>query len=55
MMGTVALLIAVSLNASGLEATMPVKDVARWERIFRECAALYASNLPPATVTNTAN
>jgi hypothetical protein len=36
-------------NNGGLRLTVPAKDVGRWETIFRECAAGYASNVPPAS------
>jgi hypothetical protein len=36
-------------NNGGLRVTVPAKDAGRWEIIFRECAARYASNLPPAS------
>lgn len=39
-------------NNGGIRPTLPVKDVAIWERTFRECATRYASDLPPATTTN---
>lgn len=31
-------------NRAGLRPMLPVKDTATWERLFRECALLYASN-----------
>lgn len=34
-------------NRTGLAPTFPTKDYAIWEQTFRECASLYASNLPP--------
>lgn len=40
-------------NQIGYIVTLPVQDVAAWERIFQDCAARYASNLPPALSTNT--
>jgi len=37
----------------GIAPTLPTKDVGEWERIFRECAARYASNtVPPLTNSN---
>jgi hypothetical protein len=32
-------------NHAGLKPLLPAKDAATWERIFRECAVLYASNI----------
>ena len=40
-------------NNSGIRPTLPVKDIATWKQTFWECAARYASNLPPTT-TNVA-
>ena len=40
-------------NHVGFTATLPRDDVAAWERIFRECAVRYASNLPLSLATNT--
>lgn len=40
-------------NKAGFNPLLPAKDVATWERIFRECAVRYASNLPPALAANT--
>jgi len=37
-------------NHTGLSLTFRAKDYGIWEQIFRECAALHASNLPPASV-----
>jgi hypothetical protein len=34
-------------NRAGLNPSLPAKNVAVWERIFRECALRYASNSPP--------
>lgn len=42
----------VLTNRTGISPTFPHKDYAIWEQTFRECAARYASNLPPATTTN---
>lgn len=39
-------------NRDGIAPTLPAKDFATWEQTFRECAVLYASNLPPTTTTN---
>jgi len=39
-------------NRDGIAPTLPVRDIATWEQTFRECAARYASNLPPAMPTN---
>jgi hypothetical protein len=39
-------------NRDGIAPTLPVKDLATWERTFRECASRYASNLRPASTTN---
>ena len=41
-----------STNQDGYHATLPAQDVREWERIFRECAARYASNVPPSLSTN---
>lgn len=41
-----------STNHNGYHATLPMKDIVEWERIFRECAAQYASNIPPLLSTN---
>lgn len=41
-----------STNRDGYHAMLPVKDVGEWERIFRDCAARYASNTVPASPTN---
>lgn len=41
-------------NRTGLAPTFPTKDYAIWDQTFRECAALYASNLPPSAVPATA-
>jgi hypothetical protein len=38
-------------NRTGYTPAFPAKDYPTWERTFRECASLYASNLPPAAVT----
>ncbi len=40
-------------NQTGYIVTLPAQDVAAWEHIFRDCAARYASNLPPLLSTNT--
>jgi hypothetical protein len=42
-------------NRDRIHATLPAKDLAEWERIFRECAARYASNVPPVAITNATN
>jgi hypothetical protein len=39
-------------NQEGIRSTLPVKDVVVWEKTFRECAGLYASNLPMVTTPN---
>lgn len=44
-----------STNHNGYHATLPIKDIAEWERIFRECATDYASNIPPILSTNGAS
>jgi hypothetical protein len=36
---------------AGIRLTARVQDTSLWQRIFYECAALHASNLPPAQVT----
>ena len=41
-----------STGPTGILATLPVKDMDEWERIFRECAAKYAFNVPPVLSTN---
>ncbi len=38
----------VLTNKMGISPIFPLKDLATWEQTFRECASLYASNLPPA-------
>jgi hypothetical protein len=35
-------------DKAGLRITARVQDTSLWQRIFYECAALHASNLPPA-------
>lgn len=37
-------------NRTGIAPTFPTKDYAIWEQTFRECAAIYASTLPPSDV-----
>jgi hypothetical protein len=39
-------------NRDGIAPTLPAKDVGEWERIFRDCAARYASNIPPSLSPN---
>jgi hypothetical protein len=41
-------------HRQGFEALLPAKNVAEWERLFREYAARYASNIPPAGITDSA-
>ena len=43
-----------STNPRGYIVTLPKEDVAAWERIFRECAVRYASNVSPMFSTNSA-
>ena len=38
-------------DRAGLNPLLPVKDTATWERIFRECAARYASNTSAASLS----
>ncbi len=40
-------------NEAGYSPTFPVKDYAIWEQTFRECAARYASNVPPESTHTT--
>ena len=36
-------------NRTGISPIFRAKDLGIWEQTFRECAVLYASNLPPAS------